>query len=241
MVSWPQGPGVQVWSEGRDQAPEPQPILQRLVRLPASALATLGKGIGGPNHLCDLRSPEGRASLTISVGGARAAPHPSSVANSGLWEPSLPQPPAQAPPLAPQGPPRLIAAWTRCLLHLCLKGGPSSSWGIVADPGLRAQMLFPELQGPEKLPDAPKPVVPWEFPELRGRFPVPPAPAPPLGTTPLAQAPGRNLHVDQGPLQTKQAHASPASLLHDVTQGRAQNQRAAPGRAPPCRLWGPGR
>ena len=122
-----------------------------------------------------------------------------------------------------------------------LRGGPSSSWGIVADSGLRAQMLFPELQGPEKLPDAPRPVVPWEFPELRGRFPVPPAPAPPLGTTPLAQAPGRNLHVDQGPLQTKQAHASPASLLHDLPQGRAQNQRAAPGRAPPCRLWGPGR
>lgn len=98
MVSWPQGPGVQVWSEGRDQAPEPQPILQRLVRLPASVLATLGKGIGGPNHLCDLRSPEGRASLTISVGGARAAPIPPQSLTQDYGSPASPNHPPRPLP-----------------------------------------------------------------------------------------------------------------------------------------------
>ena len=122
-----------------------------------------------------------------------------------------------------------------------LRGGPSSSWGIVADPGLRARMLFPELQGPEKLPDAPRPVVPREFPELRGRFPVPPDPAPPSRNRTSGSGPGQESARRPGPLQTKQAHASPASLPHDLPQGRAQNQRAVPGRAPLCGLWGPGR
>lgn len=72
LAPGPQSPAV---VRGRDQAPGPQLILQWLVRVPASApLATLGKGIGGPNCFRDLRSPEGRASPTIPVGGARAAP-----------------------------------------------------------------------------------------------------------------------------------------------------------------------
>lgn len=62
------------------------------------------------------------------------------------------------------------------------------------------------------------------IPQVTMQIPSPTAPTPPLGTTPLAQAPGRNPHLDQGPLQTKQEHAAPASLLHDLPQGRAQNQ-----------------